>query len=144
ASYRRTAPDLFIPRSSIFSVFAENRRDEVGGGAAWRPEQWIDVYVDARAVSTESGGGLDTGGRVTAKLRAPSPVGAQVRVLHVPANGYTNGRLWAQHQFSSKILTSLTLDAYFFNQHINGRGESLSASASGSYAFLKNWRAVVT
>jgi hypothetical protein len=144
ASYRRTAHDLFISRASIFSVFAENRRDEVGGSAAWRPRQWFDFYVDARAISMDSGGGLDTGARVTAKLRIPSTLGAQVRVLHVPFNGYTGARLWAQHWFSPTLFATLDLDSYFLNHSVNGKRQSLSASVSGSYAFLPHWRAVLT
>jgi hypothetical protein len=144
ARYRRTAPDLFISRASIFSVFAETRRDEAGGSVAWRPRQWLNLYVDGNAVSTDSGGGVDGRGRVSANLRIPSTVGAEVRVLHVPLNGYWDGRLFAIQRFTPNFFLAADVDGYFLNHSVNGGVRSISASASASYLFLPHWRAVLT
>jgi|SRR5215813_1839635 len=144
ARYRRTAPDLFISRASIFSVFAETRRDEIGGSVAWRPQRWLNTYIDANSVSTDSGGGFDGRGRVSANLRIPSTVGAELRALYVPANGYFDARLFGIQRFTPDFFITADLDAYFLKNNVNGVGHSITASASASYLFLPRWRAVLT
>jgi hypothetical protein len=144
ARYHRTAPDLFISRASIFSVFAETRRDEIGGSVAYRPAQWLNLYADGNSVSTDSGGGVDARARVSSNLRIPSTVGAELRVLHVPSNGYWDGRLFAVQRFTPDFFLTADLDGYFLNHSVNGGVRSISASASASYVFVPHWRAVLT
>ena len=47
--YRFTSPDLYVPRSSIFSVFSEETYQEAGIDARWQA---------TRALSLEAGYGL--------------------------------------------------------------------------------------
>ena len=48
--FRRSAPDLMLPRTSILSVFADSTRDEVGGGLRWEIFRSVELGVDYHAL----------------------------------------------------------------------------------------------
>lgn len=54
---RRTAPDLFLPRTSVLAVFAATARDEVGGGAFVRATRSLDLDLEAFLTDAGSGAG---------------------------------------------------------------------------------------
>lgn len=143
AMYRRTAPDLFISRASIFSVFAEERRDEAGGGAFWKPLRWLALYGDCRMLWLDQGTGLDAALRATANVGV-STVGAQARFFREPVNNYWQARVFGVQPLSRIFSLSGDLDAYWFEHSINAVPRSFSASASANYAFAPGWRAVLS
>ncbi len=143
ATYRRTAPDLFISRASIFSVFAEERRDEAGGGAFWKPLHWLGLYADYRMLWLEQGTGSDAALRATANVGV-STVGAQARFFREPVNSYWQARVWGVQPLSRVFSVSGDLDAYWFEHSINAVPRSFSLSASANYAFAPGWRAVLS
>jgi len=143
ALYRRTSPDLFISRGSIFSVFAEEHRDEAGGGVFWKPERWVGLYADARALWVDGGNGVDAVGRATFNLGV-STLGAELRRLSEPVNGYSQTRVWAVRPLSRTLSLSGDVSGYWFNHSINSVPRSFSITASTNYAFAPGWRAVVS
>ena len=50
ADWRYTAPDLFLARNSILSVFSAEDRNDVGGGVRYEEQEGIDVGVDYHLV----------------------------------------------------------------------------------------------
>ena len=60
--YRYTAPDLFVPRSSIFAVFSNEERQEILAEAVWSPLRWLTLQGEA--------GGLIFAGNCAAEGRA--------------------------------------------------------------------------
>ena len=68
ADYRRTSPDLFIPRSSIFSVFAMETRDEAGGYLYYRPIPQLKLDGDYHAIIENGQVGHRGGGRMTVRV----------------------------------------------------------------------------
>jgi hypothetical protein len=143
ATYRRTSPDLFISRGSIFSVFAEEHRDEAGGGVFWKPERWIGLYADARALWVDGGNGVDAVGRATFNLGV-STLGAELRRLSEPVNGYSQARVWVVRPLSRTLSLSGDLSGFLFDHSINSVPRSISATGSANYAFAPGWRAVVS
>jgi len=150
---RRSAPDLFLPRYSIFSVFSEETRDEWGGFAYYRPVRWLDISADFYQFHNEAGTGYNTSGRVTGDLgrRGWHRFGVEGRKLMVPSDGfqsrdggYLMGRVFGVERFTTKLSAILDVSYYHFDNDLNGYPRSVSASGSIGWDFAPSWRAVVT
>lgn len=146
AGYRRTAPDLLVSRTSIFSVFADTNRDEVGGSLFWAPAEWLTLYADGRGLFIEEETGVDLTARVTFRRdrRGRSQLSLQGRWLRVPENGYLMGRVSALHQLRHGITLSAELDGYWFDKEINARRASVTAAGSVHFAFSPQWSLAVS
>ena len=148
----RTAPDLFISRTSIFSVFAEDRRTQFGGEIALRFGPALSAYLQGHFLQVEPGSGLsaagngyDASGKITWHPipQAPTTVGAEVRLLDEPDNGFQQLRLFIIHRFPHEIRTTLELDGYRLEHSVNGRMTSLIALATCGYSFAAGWDAML-
>jgi hypothetical protein len=145
--YRRTAPDLFLPRSSILSVFSQETRDEAGGYAYWRPLPRLRAEADYHVLLAEAGFGQRGGARVSASLGAAyeTTLAAEVRVLRLAtANGYVQGRLYAISRLTQTMVATVDFDLYQLEQPINGQTLSFTGAATLGWDFSPRWRAVVT
>jgi len=143
AGYRHTAPDLFISRASIFSVFAEERRDEAGGGVSWKPERWVALYADAHVLWVDAGSGVDATGRATFTAGV-STIGGELRRFSEPTNGYTQARAWVVRPLSRTLSVTGDLSGFLFDHSINAVSGSLNATGSATYAFAPGWRAALS
>lgn len=146
AHLRRTAPDLWLPRTSILSVFADDERDEWGGGVYWAPMRRLSLTADGRYLRMVDGSGHDVRARGTYRLgfRNRAQVGAEVRQLRIPENGYVLGRVFATHRITEQLFVAGDADVYFLDAPINGETTSVAASASVGWRFLPGWRATVS
>ncbi|MHB8876438.1 MAG: hypothetical protein ACYC8T_22315, partial [Myxococcaceae bacterium] len=144
--YRRTAPDLFLPRSSIFSVFAETERDEAGGDLGYQLNRWTSLYVDYHSFWTNDGRGDDASARVTFRSDATGRTlaGAQARVFSAPVNGYVQGRLFGTYRPMDKLTVALDLDLYQLFEDVNGTRTSFTSALTGAYNFAPGWLAVLS
>ena len=145
--YRRTAPDLFLPRYSIFAVFAQETRDEFGGYFSVRP--WLrrlDVQGDFHQVHDASGWGWNTGGKATLRLGngGGTRLGVESRRLKIPGGGYVMGRAFAWQTITTKIRVVADFDVYDFDQRLNGQDRAFFGSGSLVYDLAPAWRAVLT
>jgi hypothetical protein len=142
ADWRRQSPDLFIPRSSIFSVFSQETRDEFGAQVSLRPDGRVDLNADYHTIIDPTG----TGHRAAIKgaLRLgplhQMTVGAQLRLLRLPTNGYYQARLFALWRLGHGLTASVDADAYLFDQPINGESFSFVGAASLGWDFKPAWR----
>lgn len=150
---RRSAPDLFIPRYSIFSVFSQETRDEWGGFAFYRPLRWLDLNVDYYRFTGETGDGDSIAGRISGNFasRGLPRFGIEGKRLRIPADafkprrgGYLMGRIFDVQRFTTKLSAMLDASLYRFDYDVNGYPRSVSASATLGWDFLPAWRAVVT
>jgi hypothetical protein len=145
--YRRTAPDLFLPRYSIFSVFAQETRDEFGGFVSVRP--WLrrlDLQGDFHQVHDASGWGWNTGGKATLRLGSGggTRLGVESRRLRIPGGGYLMGRAFGWQVVTTKIRVVADFDVYDLDQPLNGQNRSFFGSGSLVYDVAPAWRAVLT
>ena len=142
--YRRTAPDLFLPRTSVLSVFSQETRDELGGTIFWRPFHALRLSGDARVLFVEDG----TGARASGKLAYGSPgerdAGLELRVLHEPSSGFAEARLFGLQKIGDGGLVTIDLDGYWLEKAINGQQLSLTATATAGWQLAPVWRVVVT
>src|SRR6185369_5359883 len=144
ADWWRTAPDLFLPRDSILTVFATQTRDEAGGSIYLRPLNRLRLEGDYHFVNDDLGQGHRGGARLTMSLgRAwETLLGAEGRVLSLPVNGYWQARLFAMHH-AGPIALTLDLDCYKLERPINGETLSFTGAATLGWTFAPHWRFVV-
>lgn len=146
ANYRRTAPDLFLPRTSIFSVFAETQRDEAGGSVQWQAFRRVGLFLEYHSLWTGDGRGDDPAARVSYRSDSSGTTTATVeaRWLRAPKNRYVGERLAASHRFFSRLTLAADLEGYQFAEPINGATTSMSAAVTGAYAVGPKWLAALT
>jgi hypothetical protein len=144
--YRRTAPELFLPLNSIFTVFADTTREDLGGSVIWQLTKAISILGDLRLLWVNGDRGFDAGARIgwrPPRLRTTT-VNLQARRLEVPANGYHQARLGARHLLPGGLGLSLELETYVLDRAIRGQKTSFSASATATYTLGRSWLAGLT
>ena len=146
ADFRQQRPDLFIPRASIFSVFANSSRKEAGGQLDYRPHSRLAFDADYHLILDETGTGHRGGLRGTVHL-GPSGellIGSELRLLQLPDKGYKEARLFVSFRILPTLVASLDGDAYFFTTPINGWIRSITGAASLGWDFRPGWRVVAS
>jgi hypothetical protein len=160
--YRHVEPDLFLPRTSIFSVFAADKRNDVGGSLHWGVAKYLSLdgayhYLieDARdrALDVVPAGvnaqipaahGHWARARATAYPGGPgTSLGVELSLLDTTENGYKLARFFAGREWRG-ISGTLDLLGYFFESDVNGQPRSLTATATLAYEFLRGWKAALT
>lgn len=144
ADYRRIAPDLFLPRNSIFSVFSQETRDEAGVWFSIRPRGRTRIYGDYHAVVDDQGLGHRAGLKGSFAVASQTTLGAEARLLKLPDKGYLEGRLFGLQRLGEKVTITLDLDGLWLEQALNGRDYSLTAAATVGWDFAPGWKTVVT
>jgi len=146
ADYRRTAPDLFLPRNSIFSVFSQETHDEVGGFFYLRPQRRLRLQGDYHVSVDADGTGQDASGKLTATVgqERRSTAGLEGRRLDLPHGGYTLARAFALLPLAPEITATLDASAFLFDNALNGQTHSFVGAGTLAYELRRNWRAVAT
>ncbi len=147
ADYRRTSPDLFLPRGSILSVFSQETRDEAGATFFWRALSRLRIEGDWHAIIDGSGFGQRGGARLTVSLGPAfeTTITAEARVLRLGAgDGYTQARLYVIQRLPRSIVATFDLDGYALRQPINGQTFSLTSALSLGWDFSPRWRVAVS
>jgi hypothetical protein len=135
AGYRRTAPDLFLARDSIFTVFAENTRDEAGATVSWMPTRGLTLTGDAQSLWLTGQLGYDLGLLAQLKpFRSPSAsLSAQVQRLAIPVNGYTRGRIGGRYTLPFGLGFSADFDTYVLDQAVRRQNVSFVFTGTATY-----------
>lgn len=148
----RVAPDLLLPRTSIFSAFAAEAHDEVGGDVSWRPSPYYDLTVAAHALRASEKSTSDDGVGHKASLRATtyreashrSLIGLECSRLSERNNGYWRARLLTLLALTPKLSLAADAFAYVFDETINDVRRSYVAQASATFDILPSLRVVAT
>jgi hypothetical protein len=140
---QRTAPDLFLDRSSIFAVFSEERRDEAGGEIVYRLLPPLSLEADWHWLKVEGGHGHRGGARATWRTPRGGSFGAEVRLLTEPDNGYKQARLFGIRKLPRDVTVTLDLDAYWLERQINTQKQSFVATLTCGWAFHPAWEAML-
>ena len=164
--YRRTAPDIFLPRNSIFSVFSQESHDEAGGFLYFRLLPRLRLQGDYHVIVDGDGTGQDVTAKLTGTLcEGRATLGAESRRLDLPsgsttayatgaspgvatgasgASGYTSARAFGVVRLSPVVVATADAAVYFFDGDVNGERRSYNAAATLAWSFRPRWRAVVT
>jgi hypothetical protein len=141
----RISPDLFISRASIFSVFAEETRDEGGATLYFRPLPRVRLWADGFVLNDDSGTGGRGGLRASFMLDGANAtqIGVEGRILALPSSRYVQARLFGSHRFPHKITATLDCDSVWLDPQVNGQDLSLTFVGTLGWEFLPSWKAVV-
>ena len=149
ADYRFVAPDLFLARNSILSVFSAEERHAFGGGATWQVGHGLraggSYHLQLAPGATEDAA-RDVGHEAEARLeweRGPMRVGADGFFLDAFDNGYVGGRVYARRQLG-RAFAALDAILHVFREDVNGESYSLSGTASAGYQLARGLSAVLS
>ncbi len=149
ADYRHVEPDLFLPRNSILAVFAVDRRNEVGGSFQLDVTRTVALAADYHYLKQQevAAGFRDDGhrmsGRLTWRPDGVTTVGAEIAKLRSFENGYFQARGFGSRQFG-RVLGTLDLQEYAFDDSVNGQKSSFIATGSIGYALGHGFTALVS
>jgi hypothetical protein len=147
ADWRRLAPDLFIPRSSIFSVFSQETRDEAGGSMFLRPHGRVRLWAHSHLISAEAGLGHRTGLKATFLLGQAhdTQLGLELRWHQLPDDrGFQQLRAFAFTRPLPSLFVTLDADTYRLDRPLNGQRLSFTGAATVGYEIGRGFRAVVS
>jgi hypothetical protein len=154
--YRRTAPDIFLPRNSIFSVFSQESHDEAGGFLYVKLLPRLRLQGDYHVIVDAVGTGQDATAKLTGALReGRGTLGLEGRRLDLPrastaayatisSTGYTLARAFGVYRLSPVLVATGDVGLYFFDGDVNGERRSYNAAATLAWDFRPRWRAVAT
>lgn len=139
--YRRTSPPLFIPRSSIFSVFSAEQRDQLGGAFAVTMNKRVTLDADAAALLMPAGWGFQGGLRALTEFNTfhTTTLGAQSRVLRVPTNGYVMGRLFGRQKIAPVFQTTVDADVYLLEKPVHGQRFTAMVAWTNGFMVMPGW-----
>lgn len=145
AKAQHTSPDLFLPQTSIFSVFANINNDALGGGAFWQALPRLAFYGEYQRLWVDSGKGDEAELRATYRLNRKANVGLDARFLFVPVNGVIDLRAWVVYPLNPKIKLSGDVDwAMVQGTPINGGDDSVVGTGSVTWAIGSGWNAMLS
>jgi len=142
--YRHVEPDLFLPRTSILSVFANDERNEAGGWVRVVPLRALVVDADYYALFEDPGTGHRARAKGTYTLMRRTDVGAEALLLRHSEedDGYFMGRAFATHGRGPFDVT-FDLVSYFLEQDINGEDLALTATGTIGWRFMQGFKVLV-
>ncbi|HSD20351.1 MAG TPA: hypothetical protein VLC54_09950 [Anaeromyxobacter sp.] len=145
ADWRYTAPDLFLSRSSILSVFSAENRNDFGGGVRYELTKELEVGADYHLAIEPGEDGDYYGHLAQASLeweRGRTKAGAEVFYLDNLENGYVGGRLFGRQDYGRYFAAADVL-GHFFREQINDEDFSISGTLSAGVDLVKGFSAVV-
>lgn len=141
--YRHIEPDLFLPRTSILSVFAEDERDDVGGTVRLQPMRNLQIDVAYTELFESDGNGHRGNVKATWRPRAAWDVGAEGGIL----SHKDNGGYWLARGFAAwrQTLLEITGDimAVVLDKSVNDESLSFTATGTAGYRFAAGWKVLV-
>jgi hypothetical protein len=145
--WRRLAPDLFIPRSSIFSVFSQETRDEAGASVYLRPHARVRLYLHSHLISAEAGLGHRTAGKFTLSLgpQGQATVGVEARIYGLPdERGFEQLRLFATYRVLTRLFFTVDCDGYHLDRPVNGQTFSFTGAGTIGVDIGRGVRTLIT
>jgi hypothetical protein len=140
----RSEPDLFLPSTSIFTVFAYTERTAVGGGVTWKALPRLSLYGAYNQLWVDGGSGNQGDLRATYRIGSQSTLGFNATLLLVPVNGYTELRGWFIQSLTQRIKLSADLDWQLLEHALNQARDSVVGTASVSWAIGSGWSAMLS
>lgn len=141
----RTAPDLFLSRASVLSVFAESERNEVGATITARPLRDLNLRLAYFALDNADGLGHRAEIRGDVAVGRRAVVGCEAGLLTLEGDaGYQHGRIFGRTAIAPRMWLSLDGDLYHLDEELNGTDLSVRGSATLRWDPAPRWRAVIT
>ncbi len=148
ADWRFVAPDLLLSRTSILSVFSDEKRNLFGAGATYQLGHGLSVGGNYH-LQLEPGRNPDStyaGHEVEARVeweRGPSLAGVEASVVEAFENGYVAGRLFGRHEIG-RYFAAVDLIAHRFRDKVNEESNALTGALTAGVNLAKGFSAVVS
>jgi hypothetical protein len=149
ADYQFLAPDLFLARNSILSVFSATERHAAGANATYRFGRGFSVGAGYHALlePDDEGNGADELGHDADAFvqwtRKETLAGVEGFVLDAFENGYVGGRVFGRQGFGRAFAAADVL-LHVFREDVNGESSAVTGTLSAGYEVLKGLSAVVS
>jgi hypothetical protein len=142
------APDLFLARNSILSVFATNSRQDYGAAFTYELGHGLGVGAGYHLIvepgEHENSGdyyGSEAHGSVEWH-RGATLAGFEVEFLDALENGYTQFRVFGRQDYKRFFATADVM-ADIFRKSINGEDFAVTGTLSGGVELAKGFSAVI-
>jgi hypothetical protein len=149
ADWHFYAPDLFLARNSILSVFSASDRNEFGGGLTYELGHGLavggDYHLQLEPGETEESStniGHDAVARVDWS-RGKTVAGAEAFFLDALENGYWGGRLYGRQGYG-KLFAAADVLAHVFREKVNGEDLALTGTLTAGYELARGFSAVIS
>jgi len=149
ADWRFTAPDLFLPRTSILSVFSAEKRNDVGGGLRYQLGHGLEAGLDAHLAIAP--GELEdetyTGSDAEAELswrRGSTRAGVEVSYLDALDNGYVGARVFGRRDIGKRLFASADVMTHFFREDVNGESLAVTGTLTAGVNIARGFSAVLS
>lgn len=149
ADYRFVAPDLFLARNSILSVFSAEERTEVGGAFTYELGHGLFGGLGYRLLIEPGETEADSdfrGSDAQARLewhRGTSRAGVELLYLDALDNGYFAGRAFGRRQLGRFFATADVI-AHFLRESVNGEDLAVTGALSAGVDLARGFSAVVS
>ena len=149
ADGRYYAPDLFLARNSILSVFSAEDRAEFGGALDYELGHGLAVGAGYHLVMEpgETEGSSDYyGSEAAAHLewtRGATVAGAEVEYLDALENGYTALRLFGRREFG-RLFAAADVMGHLFRESVNGEDYAITGTLTAGLDLAKGFSAVLS
>ncbi|HEX9051117.1 MAG TPA: hypothetical protein VF841_11350 [Anaeromyxobacter sp.] len=149
ADAQYTAPDLFLARNSILSVFSAEDRSDFGGALSYELGHGLGVGAGYHLVTEpgEEEGSKDfLGSEAAAHVeweRGGALAGAELEYLDGLENGYTALRLFGRKELGRYFATA-DLMGHLFKHSVNGVDYAVTGTLSAGMELAKGFSAVIS
>jgi hypothetical protein len=143
ADYRHVRPDLFLPRTSILSVFADEERNDLGGAVRYEPVRTLALDLEYHTLFEPDGEGHRVRAKGTWRPRSTIDAGGETVFLTGPDDGgYWLGRAFAAWRYRLFEVTGDLLSVVL-DRRVNDERLSLTATGTVGYRFTRGWKMLV-
>lgn len=149
ADARQYAPDLFLARNSILSVFSAETRTDFGAAFVYALGHGLGVGAGYHAVlepgETEADGDY-VGSEAAAHAeweRGPTRLGAEVEYLDALENGYVALRGFGRRELG-RMFAAADVMAHYFRESVNGEDFAVTGAVTGGVELAQGFSAVVS
>lgn len=148
ADWHFYAPDLFLARNSILSVFSASDRNQFGGGVAYDLFRGLTVAANyhlqlepgAESVGTNYGHDADVS---LDWSRGATSAGVQGLFLDALENGYWAGRVYGRQSFG-RAFAAADVIGHVFREKVNGEDYAVTGTLSAGIELIRGFSAVLS
>ena len=148
ADYRYTAPDLFLPRTSILSVFSTEQRTDIGGGIRYELMHGLEVGLDTHlAVEPGEEDGNYLGNESEAELvwrHGQTRAGVEVSYLDTLENGWVGARVFGRRDLGRRLFAAADVMTHFFREDVNGESMAVTGNLTAGVTLARGFSAVLS
>lgn len=144
--WRRVVPVALLDKTSIFSVFSDAVRNEVGGEVSFRAGRALTLGADGHALAFDEGQRgyrAGAGARIALDRRERSVLVLRVARWRDATDGYWELRAAVRRSFTDALFGVLDIQTYRYDVGVRGERLSFGTTAAVGYDVTRRIRALL-